>query len=59
MSSNTTGIFRRKAKGTDPFDNQKQTVWGYFVTTAARRIGSAPTRWNKEFLVHASRQDHQ
>lgn len=30
-SSNTAGIFRCKVKGTNPFDKQKQTVWGYNI----------------------------
>ena len=50
-----TGIFRRKAKGTDTFDNQKWTGLGYFVKTPGGLLGSAGTRWNKEFLVPASR----
>ena len=41
-SSNTTGIFRRKAKVTDPFDNQKRTVWGYFVTTPGGLVARPP-----------------
>ena len=41
-SSNTTGIFRRKAKGTDPFDNQKRTIWGYYVTTPGGLVAQPP-----------------
>ena len=41
-SSNSTGIFRRKAKGTDPYDNQKRTVWGYYVTTPGGLVARPP-----------------
>ena len=41
-SSNTTGMFRRKAKGTDPFNNQKRTVWGYYVTTPGGLVARPP-----------------
>ena len=32
-TSNTIGIFRRKARGIDPFSNQCRMIWGYYVTT--------------------------
>ena len=41
-SSNTAGIFRRKAKGTDPFDKQKRTVWGYYVTMPGGLVARPP-----------------
>jgi hypothetical protein len=32
-TSNTTGIFRRKTKGVNPFSNEIKMVWGYYVTS--------------------------
>jgi hypothetical protein len=30
--SNKSGMFRRTAKGIDPFGNPRRSVWGYYVT---------------------------
>ena len=48
-SSNTTGIFRRKARGIDPFDNQKRPIWGYFVTRPGGLV-ERPPEGRKSFL---------
>ena len=41
-SSNTTGIFRRMARGIDPFDNKKRKIWGYYVTTPGGLVERPP-----------------
>ena len=47
--SNTTGLFRRKARGVDPYSNQSRIVWGYFVTTPGGLVERQPDG-KKSFL---------
>jgi hypothetical protein len=47
--SNATGIFRRKARGVDPFSNQNRIVWGYYVTTPGGSV-KRPPDGKKSFL---------
>ena len=48
-TSNTTGIFRRKTRGVDPFTDQIRMVWGYFVTTPGGLV-ERPPDGKKSFL---------
>ena len=40
--SNRSGMFRRKAKGVDPFGNPKRYIWGYYVTTPGQVVERPP-----------------
>ena len=48
-TSNTIGIFRRKARGIDPFSNQCRMIWGYYVTTPGGLVARPPDG-KKSFL---------
>ena len=48
-SSNRTGIFRRKARGIDPFDNQNRLIRGYFFTRPGGLV-ERPPEGRKSFL---------
>ena len=47
--SNTTGRFRRSAKGLDQFGNPKQYIWGYYVTEPVGLVKHPPDG-KKNFL---------
>jgi hypothetical protein len=51
--SNTTGLFRRKARGVDPYSNQSRIVWGYYVTTPGGLVERPPD--GKKLLVFVTR----
>ena len=40
--SNTTGLFRRQARGLCPFSNQKRNIWGYYITTPGGLVERPP-----------------
>jgi hypothetical protein len=42
-------MFRRKAKGVDPFGNPKRYIWGYYVTTPGQ-VFERPPEGKKCFL---------
>jgi hypothetical protein len=48
-TSNTTGIFRQKTKGVNPFSNEIRMVWGYYVTTPGGLV-QRPQDGKKSFL---------
>ena len=41
-TSNTTGMFRQKTKGVDPFSNEIRRVWGYYVTSPGGLVQCPP-----------------
>ena len=47
--SNATGIFRRKARGVDPFSNHDRIVWGQYATTPGGSV-KRPPDGKKSFL---------
>jgi hypothetical protein len=49
QTSNTTGLFRWKARGIDPYSNQSKNVWGYYVTTPGGLV-ERPPDGKKSFL---------
>ncbi len=40
--SNSTGLFRRQARGLCPFSNQKRNIWGYYITTPGGLVERPP-----------------
>lgn len=48
--SNTTGLFRRKAKGICPLTNENRHIWGYYVTTPGGGV-ERPPDGKKSFLT--------
>jgi hypothetical protein len=48
--SNGTGRFRRRARGNDPYDNSKRTIWGYYVTAPGGLVQRPPSG-EKSFLT--------
>jgi hypothetical protein len=48
--SNTTGLFRRQARGLCPWSNQKRKIWGYYITTPGGLVERPPDGGRKSFL---------
>lgn len=48
--SNTTGIFRRQAKGICPLTKVKRNIWGYYITTPGGLV-QRPPDGKKSFLT--------
>ena len=40
--SNTTGMFRRKSRGIDPYGNPLRNVWGYYITRPGEMVERPP-----------------
>ncbi|KAI2496103.1 hypothetical protein MHU86_18380 [Fragilaria crotonensis] len=40
--SNTTGLFRRQARGLCRFSNEKRNIWGYYITTPGGLVERPP-----------------
>ena len=52
--SNTSGIFRRQAKGICPLTNVKRHIWGYYITTPGGLV-ERPPDGKKSFFEIAAR----
>jgi hypothetical protein len=48
-SANGSGMYRRKAKGVDPFGHPKRNIWGYYITNPGNVV-ERPRDGKKSFL---------